>query len=181
MASRDAGARARLLALARGIATQRRVTILYRDAAGERTGRALDPFALSWRRGDWLLAAHCHRRRAFRLFRVDRMLRVQVLTDSSARAIAPPGFELRFFSSIGYLESGTDEPVLATIRLEHRLKRLARVLFPTALLEPCSNAGTLCHIRTTALQELAALIASLGPGVEIVHPTEAHGVVYRPP
>jgi predicted DNA-binding transcriptional regulator YafY len=176
-AARQHEARKRLLTLARALDARRRVKILYRDGEGEETEREIDALALSWRGGRWLLAAYCHRRDAFRLFRVERILRAHLLETALDGERAPAGFDARFFSSIGYLESGGRPPILVTLRLGAPLGRLARALFPAALLEHPSAGSVLCHLRATRLTEVAKLVISLGSGAELVHPADARTVV----
>jgi predicted DNA-binding transcriptional regulator YafY len=167
----------RLLTLARALDARRRLKILYRDAEDEETEREVDALALSWRGGRWLLAAFCHRRDAFRLFRVERIARAHLLAAALDGDRAPPGFDARFFSSIAYLESGARPPVLVTLRLRAPLARFARALFPAALLEHPSGECVLCHLRATRLTELAKLVISLGEGAELVHPANVRTVV----
>jgi predicted DNA-binding transcriptional regulator YafY len=176
-AVRQRGALKRLLTLARALGARRRLKIVYRDAEDEETEREIDALALSWRGGRWILAAWCHRRDAFRLFRVERIARAHLLATALDRDRAPPGFDARFFSSIAYLESGARPPVLVTLRLRAPLARFARALFPAALLEHPSGGCVLCHLRATRLTELAKLVISLGEGAELVHPADIRTVV----
>ncbi len=169
----------RLLTLARALDARRRMRILYRDADGEETHREVDALALAWRGGRWLLAAWCHRRDAFRLFRVERIARAHLLGTHIDGDRAPPGFDARFFSSVAYLESGVCPPVLVTLRLGAPLSRFARAIFPAALLEHPSNGCVLCHLRASRLTELAKLVISLGKGAELIHPADVRSVVER--
>jgi len=178
-ASRHHESPRRLLTLARALDARRRMRILYRDADGERTDREVDALALAWRGGRWLLAAWCHRRDAFRLFRVERIARAHLLDTRVGEDRAPPGFDARFFSSVAYLESGARPPVLVTLRLGAPLSRFARAIFPAALLEHPSSGCVLCHLRATRLTELAMLVISLGEGAQLVHPADAKAVVER--
>ena len=176
-AVRQYGVLKRLLTVARALAVRRRVKLLYRDAQGEETEREVDALALSWRGGQWLLAAWCHRRKAFRHFRIERIASAHVLAAPAGGDGAPPGFDARFFSSVGYLESGKRPPVLVTLQLRAPLGRFARELFPAALLEHPSGGCVLCHLRATRLPELAKLVISLGKGAELVHPAAARSAV----
>jgi predicted DNA-binding transcriptional regulator YafY len=169
--------RGRVVALARALAASRRARLVYCDAGGTETEREIDPLALSWRRGAWLLAARCHRRRAFRLFRVDRILRVRRLAASVVADTEPAGFDARFFSSLGYLEPGFEAQTLATVWLGPPLSPLAMALFPTALLERCAGGAVLCHLRVTAIGELASLVASLRRDARLIQPIDASAPV----
>lgn len=165
-----------LRTLARALARRRRVSMRYRDGEGQTTEREVDALALSWRGDRWLLAAWCHRRHAFRLFRVERIARSRMLARPSDGA-APAGFDPRFFASVGFLESGGDAPVLCTLRLSAPLGGLASAFFPGALFERPSERTTLCHLRATDLLSLASLSLSLGKGAELVHPAAAREIV----
>lgn len=163
----------RLLTVARAISAGRRLLIHYRDAHGVDIEREVDALALAFRGGPWLLAAWCRRRDAFRLFRVERIARARILPSPSAGARGPNGFDPRFFATVGYLEPGAEHPVLVTLRLRAPLLHLARALFPAALLEHPSPDAVLCHMRATRPADLAELVASLGPGAELVQPAHA--------
>lgn len=119
----------------------------------------MTPLGLAWRNGHWLLAAHCHLRRAFRHFRVDRVREVRLARGRLDRKLAPPGFDPRFFSAEGYLVSGRRPPALATVQLR---PPLAGVLLPAALLERTGATTVLCHLRVTDDRALARLVESLG-------------------
>jgi proteasome accessory factor C len=162
-----------LLPLARALAEERRAWLRYADAGGARTDREVEILGLAWRGGPWHAAAYCHRREAFRLFRVDRVLRARVLRRGARPALAPPGFDPRFFATTGFLEPGRESPGLATVRLRRPLSRLATALFPSALYEWTSHQVVLCHLRATDLFQLASLVVSLGEGAEMCHPESA--------
>jgi len=162
-----------VLTIARALAGRRRMWMHYRDAGGCETEREVDALALAWRAGRWLLAAWCHRRDAFRLFRVERIARARVLARSCGEGHVPPGFDPRFFASVGYLEPGGPSPVLATVWLSAPLDRFACALFPAALFERCSERTILCHLRATGLPALAHLVVALGGRAELVHPGSA--------
>ncbi len=149
----------------------------YRDTDGDETEREVDPLALSWRGERWLLAAWCHRRNAFRLFRVERIARARVLARASDESRAPPGFDPRFFASVGFLESGGRPPLLVTVRLTAPLDRFAAAFFPAGLFERCSERTVLCHMRATDIPALAHLVISLGKRAEMVHPAAAEEVL----
>jgi len=165
-----------LLPLARALAEGRRAWIRYDDAGGTRTDRDVDVLGLAWRGGPWHVAAFCHRRGAFRLFRVDRVARARVLRAAARPDLAPSGFDRRFFSTSAFLAPGLGRPVLASVALHGAFTGLAAALFPSALLEWVSAGSVLCHLRATDLGQLACLVASLGEGVSIRHPEEARAL-----
>jgi predicted DNA-binding transcriptional regulator YafY len=56
----------------------------YINAQNETTQRLIEPFAVVSTTNNWLLIAWCRRRNEFRYFRVDRILKVQVLSEKFA-------------------------------------------------------------------------------------------------
>ena len=98
-----------------------------------RTDREVDVLGLAWREGVWHLAAFCHRRKAFRLFRLDRVLRVRVLRTRPAgdtpRPASTPGSSPPRASST----RPRSRPVRVTVRLRPPFARVAPALFPSAL------------------------------------------------
>lgn len=162
----------RLLAVARALVAGRRLRILYLDAAGGGTARLVSPLGLAHRAGHWLLAAHCHLRRAFRLFRIDRVASVRLARGRVDDRLAPPGFDPRFFSAEAYCIAGHGLPALATVRLVPPLDGLAGALLPAALLE-WSGPGVLCHLRVTERDCLLGLLGSLGDAAALVGWREA--------
>lgn len=55
--------------------------IEYTNAADETTNRTIEPFALLNARDGWLLVAWCRLRKEFRHFRLDRMRKVEILSE----------------------------------------------------------------------------------------------------
>lgn len=58
------------------------VRTIYRDVSGTLTYRTLEPFAiLMSTQGNWLLVAWCGLRNGYRIFRLDRIEQLEVLTE----------------------------------------------------------------------------------------------------
>lgn len=167
------GQLSRLLAVARAVSSGRRLRLGYLDAGGAETARTVTPFALGWRGDHWLLAAHCHLRRALRHFRADRILHARLARGRADERLLPAGLDPAFFSLTGYLRPGDPAAVLATVRLGPPLLDLAGALFPAALPERASPALLLCHLRATDLAALTQLVASLGPEAALLLPPHA--------
>ena len=55
--------------------------IVYTNAADETTNRTIEPFALLSAREGWLLVAWCRLRKEFRHFRLDRIRKLEVLSE----------------------------------------------------------------------------------------------------
>jgi predicted DNA-binding transcriptional regulator YafY len=75
---RGRGPRKLLADLTRAAETQKRVHMTYVSDRGDLTERAVDPYALLFRDGEWSLVGHCHLRGDQRTFRVDRIRGLKV-------------------------------------------------------------------------------------------------------
>lgn len=85
------GPRSRTVAvLTAAIQASRRVCLRYRSAAGEATERVVDPHGVACYDGFWYAVGHCHLRQAPRLFRLDRIVTVDMLAEEFER---PPDFD----------------------------------------------------------------------------------------
>jgi proteasome accessory factor B len=93
--SRARGPRKMVAALTQAVELRKRVTLRYRPNDDEPTERVVDPYALVYSGGDWLLIGHCHLRSAPRTFRVDRVERLKVAGKPGTPDFErPPGWDL---------------------------------------------------------------------------------------
>jgi predicted DNA-binding transcriptional regulator YafY len=78
-----------VVTLSGAVRERKQVWMRYRSDSSEETERAIDPYAVV--RGDafWYTFGYCHLRRARRLFRLDRVISVEVLDRAFE---LPPGF-----------------------------------------------------------------------------------------
>lgn len=53
----------------------------YSDEANQTTNRLIEPFALLSTQENWLMVAWCHLRKDFRYFRLDRIKKLEILTE----------------------------------------------------------------------------------------------------
>jgi predicted DNA-binding transcriptional regulator YafY len=79
-----------VVTLSAAVRERRRVRIRYRSGDSGETERAVDPYAVVQGDAFWYTFGYCHLRQAGRLFRLDRVLSVEVLGDSFE---LPPGFD----------------------------------------------------------------------------------------
>ncbi len=79
-----------VMTLSTAVRDRRRVLIRYRSENSSETERGIDPYAVVQGDAFWYTFGYCHLRRAPRLFRLDRVLSVELL-DSGFEL--PPGFD----------------------------------------------------------------------------------------
>lgn len=81
-----------LQTLREAVQLRRKVTVTYRDVAGQSSERSLRPLGCFFWGKVWTLAAWCEARQAFRTFRLDRMdapqLQDAVFRDESGKTLA---------------------------------------------------------------------------------------------
>lgn len=80
-----------VVTLAAAARERRRVRLRYRSGLHEETEREVDPYAVIRREGYWYAVGYDHLRKAMRLFRVDRVLNVELLEAPFER---PPAVQL---------------------------------------------------------------------------------------
>jgi predicted DNA-binding transcriptional regulator YafY len=167
--------------LRQAVYARRRVRMLYQSggSAGGSTGgstepawRELDPYALVFRSGWWYTAGYCHRRRAVRTFRLDR---IQELSLEEATFDVPPDFDVR-----AYLESEYGQVPLLRARLRFApegvpLAHSSRALWET--LEDQPDGSALGTLVAPDLPWLASTVLSFGPLLEVLDPPELRRMV----
>lgn len=71
-----------LIDLSSAIHAAQRVAIDYRSYQREQTHRTVEPYGVTGWRGHWYLIGYCCLRRGYRIFRLDRIQRVEVLEET---------------------------------------------------------------------------------------------------
>jgi len=94
------------------MAEGRRVSLRYQSFSRVATDRAVDPYALSLRWGNWYLIGYCHLREELRTFRIDRIQDCRALED---KFTLPKDFDAK-----AYLEESMrwDNPNEVVVRME---------------------------------------------------------------
>ena len=155
-----------LIALGGAVYTARQVMIVY-QSDGESTRRSVDPYGVVFHDGVWYLVGYCHLRHAIRIFRLDRIVGMEVERSS----FAPP----ENFDSLGYLLQSFalipdqwDVEVILKTTLES-----ARRAIPAGLgvLEPHPAGVRLCT-SIASLDWMARYLVGLGFPVIVCQPPE---------
>ena len=162
-----------VLLLADAIRRRLRVHTRYRSFEGEKTERELSPHGLVVHSGRWYLAAHDHRRRDLRTFRVDRMSRVSA-GERPARE-PPDGFDpvAHVSRSLARVPWPWQVEVLLELPVEQAARRLPGTL--AELVE--TDRQTLLRMRVSSLDWMAGLLAGLGCDFTVNEPEELRASV----
>jgi len=157
-----------VLALSTAARERHQVHLHYRRADGETTRRTFDPYGLACQRGHWYATGYCHLRKDLRLFRLDRVIEIESLTETFER---PKKFDVlaTVLNSLGSVPKENPLEVILHTSMEYaRWQISARV----AVLEERPNGTILLRGYTDHLAWTARLLASLGCRLEILSPPE---------
>jgi len=159
--------------LRRATHERHQVSAVYQSAANaEATKRKIDPYALVFRAGLWYLVGYCHLRTAPRTFRVDRIQKLSVLSQSFQIA---ENFDVR-----KYLESEfKDQPLIrARLRFAPEASHIAasnRVIWESIKENP--DGSTEVTLTAPDLPWLASMILSFANWVTVLEPPELREMV----
>jgi predicted DNA-binding transcriptional regulator YafY len=144
-----------------------RTWITYQAKGGEQTERALDCYGLLYLRRHWYAIGYCHLRQAIRMFRLDRILRVELREEYFTR---PHNFDVQTYA----LQAITTMPSrwLAEVLLETTLEQVRWAVPPTfATLEERTD-GILLRAYDDDLEHLARFLVNLGCPFLVIQPPE---------
>ncbi len=150
-----------------------RVSVAYQNAANnEATKRKIDPYALVFRAGLWYLVGYCHLRAAPRTFRVDR---IQRLTVTSQSFQVPEDFDIHEYLKNEF----KDQPVIrARLRFTPDAAHIVRSnrLTWESLKENADGSMT-ATLTAPDLPWLASMTLSFANWVTVLEPPELREMV----
>jgi predicted DNA-binding transcriptional regulator YafY len=162
-----------LLTLSTAAQQTRRVWMRYRGADDE-TERSIDPYGVVHHRGRWYVVGWCHLRDDVRMFRLDRVLGLELLDQTFAR---PIDFDCaaHVLQSLATVPWGWPIEVLLQIPLAEAQRRLAPDL---GTLEAVAG-GVILRTQADELDWMARQLVIIGCGFRILHPPELRAAVSR--
>jgi predicted DNA-binding transcriptional regulator YafY len=151
----------------------RQVSILYQGAAeSTATKRRTDPYALVFRAGLWYLVGYCHLRTAPRTFRVDRIQKLTLLTQSFEM---PDDFDVH-----QYLEHEFKHQPSIRARLQFKPEAAHIVKSNLILWESVTDnpdGSTVVILTSPDLPWLASVTLSFAHWVTVLEPPELRQMV----
>lgn len=152
--------------LVRAVAADKQVRLgYYVPVRDETTERVVDPVALLTRDGHDYLDAWCHLAEDRRLFRLDRVERVEVLDAARTRPdLAPRDLAEGLFAA-------SPDDALATLRLAPHARWVAEY-HPVEALRELGDDACEVDLRYADPRWVVRLALRLGPAVEVVAPPE---------
>ena len=161
-----------VLLLSSAIQSGRRVVLHYRSARAELTERAFDPYGIAYHRGFWYTIGYCHLRAGQRLFRLDRIVQIQITSQTFPPRVNFPALEAVSQALAVVPRVWQVEVWLATTLAEAQ----EQTRQPKACFEE-AEGGVLLRVDVEDLPWMARLLAGLGVPFTIHRPLELCEVV----
>lgn len=160
-----------IMMVSSALQSHRCIRLRYRSTRGEVTERLFNPYGVVSHEGFWYTIGYCHLRKAQRLFRLDRILQVEMTSDTFLR---PANFEplaavqcaLASVPRVWQVEVWLE----TTLEEAQRQTPLSKGHFEEA------NQGVLIRCEVEDLPWMARLLAGLGIPFMIHHPPELRTV-----
>ena len=170
----DAPSGATLLAFSTAAQRRRRVQVRYRAWGDRESERALDTYGLVYYDGRWFAVGYCHLRAGLRMFRLDRVLSVDLRDESFER---PEDFDCLGFvvHSLASAPGAWAVEALLETTLEEARQRVPAAM---ALLDPVPE-GVLLRCHAQNLDWIAHFLVGLGIPLVVRQPPELRDALRR--
>ncbi|MDQ6662045.1 MAG: YafY family transcriptional regulator [Chloroflexota bacterium] len=151
-----------------------RVKMRYQSWQAEVTERAVDLYGVVYRSGFWYAVGYCHLRQGLRVFRLDRVLAVELRNEIFSR---PENFDCLAYvtSSLATMPATWRVDVLLETTLEHAQEMVPRAM---ATLEQ-EAAGIIFRCYVDNLDWIAYVLVGLDCPFIVRHPPELRDALQR--
>lgn len=157
---------ARLAALRKSTNTRRKARIEYRRADAQAPSeRVVCPYTLLVSRGAWYLVAYCEKSEDIRVFRLDRIERVEPLAEGFER---PETFSVEEYVRDGMVFRAEEAPTM-TVRYS---ARIARWIAEREEVEPDADGSVTVEHPMADLDWAVRHVLQYGADAEVVEPVE---------
>jgi len=163
-----------LMLLNRALVEQRKVRLVYetRSRGGAVSERVVRPYHIMPYVRSWQLIAHCERREAVRMFKVDRIQEATLLDE---RYRIPADFDADAYMGAGWgaMRSGAGEPVDVVLRFGPEAGGWVTEEYwhPSQKAEPQPDGSVLFRLRIAAVTpEFVNWVLYYGSRVEVLEP-----------
>ncbi|MBO0782722.1 MAG: YafY family transcriptional regulator [Ktedonobacteraceae bacterium] len=146
-----------VMVLSSAVQSGQRVFLHYRSSQEELTQRAFDPYGIAYHLGLWYTIGYCHLRQEQRLFRLDRIISIEMTSETF-----PPAVNFPALAEV--------QRALATVKRQWRIEVWLQTTLPEAQRRMRStngtfeekNGGVLFRVEVADLPWMARLLAGLG-------------------
>lgn|SRR5690554_6776741 len=141
----------------------------------ERTTRIIEPYRLVFKDKFWYIVAYCHRRREVRLFRIDR---IKKLEETGGHFIPPADFDFEtYMGSAWQMERG--EEFSFQVRFTGNSARYVREtqFHPSQKITENKDGSILFSAKASGLRSILRWVLSFGSEAEILAPPDFRRMV----
>lgn len=162
-----------LLPVQQGVVQRRVLRMTYHGRGrGEETARDIEPLGIVYYGGAWYVVAWCRLRQDIRHFRVDRIRRLELRSETFA---ARPDFNLKAHLAE---QDARQETVPARVWFSQRAQeRARRESYATLIEETARDGGAEFSLYTYSLEWMARWLLSFGGEAEAVEPVQLRKLV----
>ncbi len=146
---------------------RRRVWLRHTSFDGHETERELDPYSLVYRAGRWYAAGYCHLRHDIRVFRLNRVLRVEPRDATFER---PADFDALF--EVERAIASVPQEWYAEVLLDTTLEAARMRVPPAFAIIEETPEGVLLRCQVDHLDFVASVVAGLGCAFTVREPPE---------
>jgi predicted DNA-binding transcriptional regulator YafY len=153
--------------LSMAVQQERQIQLRYQSWQGETTDRAVDLYGLVYRAGFWYAVGYCHLRLDVRVFRLDRIVSVEINKTTYIRP--------RDFDCLGYVtRSLATMPAtwLVDVLLKTRLEEAQQMVSPALATLEQTSEGVLFRCYVSNLDWIAHFLVGLPCPILIRQPVE---------
>ncbi len=161
-----------LIDLSGAIHASQRIAIDYRSHRKELTHRKVEPYGMTGWKGRWYLGGYCCLRQDYRVFRLDRIERVEILSETFEKA---EDFDYEAFVREQYTSHGIDFEVefqADVSTLQQKMPALYGTLTPTP-------TGTLLQEQYEDVDSMARYLMAFNLPFVVHHPPELREALLR--
>jgi predicted DNA-binding transcriptional regulator YafY len=172
--SNSAPSAATVTVLSSAVQSRRRVLLRYRSASSDVTERAFDPYGVVSHEEFWYTIGYCHLRQGERLLRLDRILQVEMLSETFS---LPANFDALVAVERALISVPRTWQVEVWLEapLEEARRKSQSQLLTGHFVE--MDGGVLMRTEVEDLLWMARLLAGMGIPFIIRHPPELRTVV----
>ena len=160
--------------LSSAVQQERQVHLCYQSWQGEITERAVDLYGLVYRAGFWYAVGYCHLRQDVRVFRLDRIVSVDISKTPYTRP--------RNFDCLGHVTHAlATMPAtwLVEVLLETTLEEAQQMVSPALATLEQTQEGVLFHCYVSNLDWIAQVLVGLPCPIIIRQPSELREAMRR--
>ena len=164
----------RILLISEAVYKRQQVQLCYRSKKGEQTERLVDPYGIAYWAGCWYMIGYCHLRASVRAYRLDRMIRTEML---------PNQFEVpAHFDSVDYLvhSFGTSVPTWEIkVLLKGNLSEIQKKILTTYGSLEVQPEGLIYRSLVDDLADTARFLIDLRCPFVVSHPPELRTALHQ--